>query len=192
MSLKPSRRLNAPELLRLTRAPSEQLPRSIANIAIRSETSTRRKLGRYVNWLAILLAACVFLIALPAKGADPVDPDEPPITHVREGEPAPFDGDLFPPIKALRLGLRVEHCDERTAAELARATRILEVEIQRERDKAQAAIDAERMRRELAEAQLEVYSAWYRSPEFVTIIAIVGAVSLVIGTAALADAVLGR
>lgn len=78
------------------------------------------------------------------------------------------------------------------AADIAKATRIFEVELKAEKDKLKAMLETERMHREVLERRIDELSAWYRSPEFVAIVAVGGAVALIIGTAALADAVLNR
>jgi hypothetical protein len=78
------------------------------------------------------------------------------------------------------------------AADIAKVTRIFEVELKAEQDKLKAMLEAERMRREVLQRQIDKISVWYRSPEFVAIVSIGGAVALILGTAALADAVLNR
>ena len=152
----------------------------------------RSSVASWTVFLAILLSAFVFLSAWPANGQPTDQTTEPPITYLEKGDPAPFSGDLFPPEKSARLGLRIEHCQQMAAADIAKATRIFEVELKAEKDKLKAMLETERMHREVLERRIDELSAWYRSPEFVAIVAVGGAVALIIGTAALADAVLNR
>lgn len=122
----------------------------------------------------------VFLNACPARGAADELPEELPIVYLEEGEPAPFDGDLFPPEKSIRIGLRLEGCQERAAIDLGHATRIFEIELKRESDKAVAKLEAEQARRQLIETELERARAWYRTPEFVASVAVVLTVASVV------------
>lgn len=156
--------------------PTQQTMRPIAptkSNLIRWTLDRNEKLTAFV---AILLGAFVFSSACPARGAEPENPGEPPITYLEEGDAAPFAGDLFPPAKSTRLGIRLEGCQQKAALDLSHTTQIFENELQRERDKGAARLKAEHDRKLVWKAEAERAGAWYRSPEFIAPIAIAGTI----------------
>lgn len=117
---------------------------------------------------------------------------EEPIIFLEEGEPAPFAGDLFPPEKSIRLGIRLETCQERLILDLSHAKQIFEIELRRCEDRAAARLNAANQRAEVYKRELEAAQAWYRSPPFIAGVAVVATVATILATAALADAVLNH
>lgn len=95
------------------------------------------------------------------------DQSEPQITAINKGEPAPFDGDLYPIDVSIRFGLAVEHCLERSAAELDYQRKLTDIEIAKTQAIATASTDTDARRIQLLHAQLDEANAWYRSTPFV-------------------------
>lgn len=98
---------------------------------------------------------------------------EPSVVHLGVGDVAPFDGDLFTVERSIRMGLRVEGCEEQTRLNLTRTTRIFEAELRYERQAAAARLDAQLARTEIVKLELDEALAWYRSPVVVATVAVV-------------------
>lgn len=143
---------------------------------------TRRALNLTL-FVATLLSVSV-IFASSAKGS------ENEITHVQEGEPAPFTGDLFPVEDSVKFAIKLETCEERAAIDSAHMKTIYDIELQREKDKREAMVEAEQKRTQLMRDQLAEANSWYRQPAFVAVVAVVATMTAVIGAAVLADAVL--
>ncbi len=92
---------------------------------------------------------------------------------IREGEYAPFDGDLFPPERSLRLGMRLEYCEEKATAKLTHATAVSDNELQRCRDKAEIRAQSAADRLAALQLRLDDSLAFYRHPAFVSFVAVV-------------------
>lgn len=176
MSYKPLMPVKRLALTPSIAVPTPQTMRPIVPTKSKSMRSALDRNEKLTAFVAILLGAFVFSSACPAKGAEPESPGEPPITYLEEGDAAPFAGDLFPPAKSTRLGIRLEGCQQKAALDLSHATQIFENELQRERDKGVARLDAERDRKLVWKAEAEKANAWYRSPEFIAPIAIAGTI----------------
>jgi len=102
---------------------------------------------------------------------------------LREGEPAPFAGQLLNTELAISLGLKAEQCQKRIEIELGRQTDInrLELDYQKQLRK----IDAEKRAKEIEvyQKQLDKSEVWYRHPIFVasvTFVLTVGSVLVAI------------
>ena len=89
---------------------------------------------------------------------------------MREGDPAPFDGQLIPTERAVRLALRIKYQDERHQAELARLVRLHEIETKAAVTRGAIQIDAASQRAEIYRRELKEADAWYRSPVFIAVI----------------------
>ncbi len=137
----------------------------------------------------ILLLALAFLLACPAGAQE--TPSDPPPVPLAAGEPAPFDGDLWPPIRSLRVTLRAEGCEERKALELRHAARGFEIDLKYERRAASNRARADADRIQILRDALAETSAWYRSPTFVAAVASVATLALVVVSAVVLEAVLG-
>jgi hypothetical protein len=137
----------------------------------------------------ILLLALATLRACPA-GAQEIPSDPPPVP-LNAGDPAPFDGDLWSPVRSLRVTLRAEACEERRVLELGHAARGFEIDLKYERQSAtnRAKADAERI--ELLRGALADATAWYSSPTFVAAVSSVATLALVVVSAVVLEAVLG-
>lgn len=131
--------------------------------------------------VATLLVGLVTLRACPASGqAIPSDSsggagatvgDENPVP-LAEGELAPFDGDLWPVIRSLRMALRAENCIEGAAADLAHAVRGFEIELQFDRRTAATKREADQERIRVLTVALDEANPWYESPAFVATVAV--------------------
>ncbi len=132
-----------------------------------------------------LLAALAIFLASPANaqpisydGADPGDVDP---VYLKTGELAPFNGDLWPPVRSMRLVLRAEYCAEKAATDLRNAARKFTIELDAKDQMAQATRDADAERIRILTEALENARPWYESPYFViptTVAATVGLVAL--------------
>lgn len=105
-----------------------------------------------------------------------------------QGEPAPFDGDLYPIDVSIRYALEIEGCTERAAAEAEHAAKLHQVELQRLRGVAAADSRADKERIKLLQAQLVTADAWYRSPPFVAAVAATASVAGLLVAAVLVQA----
>ena len=103
------------------------------------------------------------------------------VVPLKAGERAPFTGQLVPTEQAIRLLQAAEGCDERIAAEIARAeglgaARVGHITQLR-------ALDAElwATERQLLHAQIREQDAWYRGPIAVATLTVLGSTLLFIG-----------
>jgi len=126
----------------------------------RSNGSRRRSLIALASFAATLLLSQNSLSA-------------PRAVPLAKGEPAPFAGQLIDTETAITLGTKAADCGSRTATEVTRAVRLVQVDVdlcQRHREidheASLATIDA-------VELRLDAASAWYRSPVFVASVSVV-------------------
>jgi hypothetical protein len=173
--------------------------RQIYNTGESSSRWTLDKNEKLTACVATLLVALVFLRACPAGGqATPSDPsdgagatagDEDPVP-LAEGEAAPFDGDLWPVMRSIRMAMRAEACAERAELELRHEARKFEIELKFERDTAKASRDADQERIRVLTVALEGANPWYRSPAFVATVAVVATLTAVLTAVAVIEAAL--
>lgn len=116
---------------------------------------------RRLKWLATTLVGLTGLQSSPTRA------EEPPVTYLTAGEPAPFAGDLFPVSRSVRLGLEIEACKENAKRDLQLAHRTTEIELERATELFELQLSASRR-------ALEFYGAWYRQPEFVVLMTALG------------------
>lgn len=123
-------------------------------------------------------------IGLSAPQADPVCEGSRCAVPVREGEPAPFTGQLLSTDLAIDLGMKADSCDRRLDLELEFQREKLELqidlqkrllEIEREGCKAQKSLLFRRLE------QSEGIS-WYEHPAFVASITAIAVVLVFIGS----------
>lgn len=107
---------------------------------------------------------------------------------LREGEAAPYTGDLYPVDVSVRFALEVEGCQERADAALDHARKIAEIELAKTRSLAQASTEASQQRIALLDAQLDDAQAWYRSTPFVATVAVVSTVAILLTSTVLVQA----
>ncbi len=116
-----------------------------------------------------LVFAC--LTVYPARAAG--EGEEQSIVVLEAGDVAPFAGDLYTIARSIRMALRLEGFEERAKLKLEREYSAFEVEL-KYRDSVQATkLEAKDSRIELLERELGEALAWYRSPVFVTLVAVV-------------------
>lgn len=149
-----------------------------------SDSISARRLKRLV-WLLILL---LVLVGLPGSAEAKTEGDVV-VVPLLEGEPAPFTGDLFPIRLALDFGLKLELCQERTAAEVSRLVRIHAIELQALEDKNQIREDANRA--QIVALQNSIESQFYREPWFVATLSIVVTVGALLVSLYAYDAIAG-
>lgn len=113
---------------------------------------------------------------------------EPQITELQEGEPAPFDGDLFPVDLSIRWAIEIEGCAERAARELDHLNKVHQLELKRLRGLAASDSRADQARVKFLTAELDKARAWYRSPEFVAVTAATVAVAVLLASTVLVQA----
>ena len=150
------------------------------NIAMQYANSTSDSAPRriFCGVILVLVFACLTAYPRSAKGEDETaGPAEHGIVYLGAGELAPFAGDLFPPSRSARIGLRLEGCEERAALKIRFAARTFENDLNYARDIAAEKVRAERARMELVERELALAMAWYRSPVFAAICAAVATVA---------------
>jgi len=87
--------------------------------------------------------------------------------------------------------MRLERCQEKAQADLTRAIRLGEVELDRVNARARIERLADRDRIELLRGELASTAAWYRRPEFVATLTAVITIAAVIGTVYVYDAIAG-
>lgn len=173
--------------------------RQIYNIGESSSRWMLDKNEKLSFCVATLLVALVFLRACPASGqpipSEPSDGaaatagDEDPIP-LAEGEAAPFDGDLWPPIRSIRMAMRAEVCEEKSAARLAHAVRKFQIELGFDRRMAEAHRDADRERIRILTLALDEANPWHRSPAFVAVVSITATLGAILVAVAIIEAAL--
>ena len=150
----------------------------ISNTAKPCEFLMRSNVAKLRICAAILASALTICAA-----SNSVYATEPTITSLAQGDPAPFDGDLYPVDVSIRWALEIEGCAERAALELDHEKQLHAIEIAKQRALAEANDRANKRRLELLQAELETTNAWYRSPVFVaTAAATIAVAGLLIST----------
>lgn len=127
-----------------------------------------------------LLGACVSFGDCPNALAD-----TPMITTIKEGEAAPFDGDLYPIEDSIRMALALDDSEARCAAELNHLRELQRIEINTLQQVTDNRADADQERLEVLELQLEDRNAWYREPAFVATVATVVTVATMLAATVL-------
>jgi hypothetical protein len=115
---------------------------------------------------------------------------EPTITSLAQGDPAPFDGDLYPVDVSIRWALEIEGCAERAALDLDHEKQLHAIEIAKQLALAEANDLANKRRLELLQAELKTVNAWYRSPVFVAAVSATAATGVLIVAAVLVQSVI--
>lgn len=172
--------------LRLRKAPSSPTRSSTKSTVSPCDVSMSDR-GIGLKICAAILAS-VFATFADCPSASATTPSEPQITAVSEGEPAPFDGDLYPIDVSIRYALEIEGCSERAAADAEHASRLHKVELQRLRGLAAADSRADKQRIALLQSQLDTERAWYRSPTFVAAVSATVAVATLLVSTVLVQA----
>lgn len=92
--------------------------------------------------------------------------------HLRQGEPAPFDGDLLPVRLSVELGMKIETQKAMCEAESRHQSKLHQIRADADARRAavKAAADAKRV--ELLTSELDAAGAWYRSPAFVAAVSV--------------------
>lgn len=118
---------------------------------------------------AKLTVCAVILAAGSATFADcPIAwSNEPQVTAVEAGEPAPFAGDLYPVDVSVRWALEIEGCAERAALESRHVADRHAIELEKIAQIHAAEGRAAAARIRLLQDQIDADTAWYRSPAFV-------------------------
>jgi hypothetical protein len=134
--------------------------------------------------LTIALPAIVFAEEAPADGEE--------VVPLAEGEPAPFDGQLFPTDLAIRIGFRIENLQLRLEADVERAEALCRAH--REYDAQVLQLEQERRDFEITQLRERVQEQareiarpipWYRTWAFGFGMGILGSIILVGGAVAL-------
>jgi hypothetical protein len=137
----------------------------------------------------ILLGGLVFLRACPAKGqATPSDEQDP--VPLAQGEPAPFAGDLWPAVRSVRMLLRAEHCEARSALHLDHARRRSEIELEYERARCEALAEGYEERIGVLRRALAAAQPWHESPSFVATVSVLATLAGVLVVAVIIEAAL--
>jgi len=113
----------------------------------------------------------VFAYSIDCQARADKPPAEEDIIFLEAGAIVPFAGDLYPPIRAARMGAAATFCQERIDAKIEHAAKIHRIEIQRVEDKAAIRADADARRLELSQSELDKAQSWDRSPVFVAAVA---------------------
>lgn len=145
--------------------------RSTLNTSAHSRSSTRPSAASRAICILIPLLVLVGSLAWPRTALGQTD--DRAVTYLDVGQVAPFAGDLFPVRLSIDLGLRLERCAEFAALELATVKARHAAELRFRREAMAAKLDAERTRRAILTRELAEAGAWYRSPVFVSIVAVV-------------------
>ena len=129
----------------------------------------------------LLFIAVVMVWCCSAKAA------EPAIVPVQAGQPAPFAGQLIPPLTAARMGVSIESCDARIALDVAHAEEIAAAQVQYQRDLLAAADQAAQAREYALRQQLdEQRPRWYQHPAFIATVSVIGgALAVLLGAVAI-------
>jgi hypothetical protein len=107
-----------------------------------------------------------------------------------EGEAAPFDGDLWPVTRSLRMALRAEACAERAAADLAHAVRGFEIELKFDRKEAEVERRGDQDRILILKNALANAHPWYREPVFVAFVSVAATLTAILVAVAVIEAAL--
>ena len=107
---------------------------------------------------------------------------------MREGEPAPFTGDLYPVEESVRMALEADTCAERAALNLQRLSDRHRVELEKLAAIQDATARSRELRIELLRNQLASETAWHRSPAFVASVSVVVSVAVLLTSAFLLQA----
>ena len=138
---------------------------------------------RPMNFAATLLSASVFCAAYPTASAG-----EPKITTVKQGEPAPFDGDLYPVEDSIRLALALDDADARCAATLNHLRELQRIELDTAEKVAISSAQANNERLDALEWQLAEANVWYRDPAFVAVVTATVTVAAMLAATVLIEA----
>lgn len=152
----PSKRKSAPEPSWQSSGMSERLPP--LNVTTSKPSPSWMRPAAHVR----MLCAVTLLLSLGLCQSSAAAQAVP----IEEGEPAPFSGQLLRPAEAAALVVKVEQAAERTAIEIARATRIHEADLQLVEARHGARADAAEKRAFIYQTALEVRDAWYRHEAF--------------------------
>lgn len=150
----------------------------------------QNKRRRPAHYVAILLGGLVFLRACPVVGQPTSSNDDQDPVAVLVGEPAPFAGDLWPPLRSLRMALRAETCAERAAIDLRHEARKFQIELKHEKDTADLRRQADQERIAILMAALDEGVPWYESPAFVAVVASAATVAAILVATVVIDAAL--
>jgi len=153
------------------------------NIARRCKGSTSGNAPKPMRCGPILVAVVLIYGASPIAYGTTLE-----ITTIKQGEPAPFSGDLFPPADSIRWALEIETCTERASVDFEHAERLHEVELERLRGLMNAEARADKQRIALLDAELEAARAWYRSPAFVAVVAATAGMAILLSSTILVQA----
>lgn len=132
-----------------------------------SRSSARGRLGRPIAYAGILALGLGILTASPdACAAEGTAKPEPEIVTLETGDPAPFAGDLYPPVVSIRWALALEAGSERYQLELkhTRERHTAALDGARKAAAVQARADARLIA--ALEVELVEFRAWYNAPMF--------------------------
>lgn len=107
---------------------------------------------------------------------DPLDPKSCS-TPLKDGEAAPYAGQLLTPKLAITLGQKAQWCDQRWQLKLDREVGLLQVELDKERQLRKIDVESYQAQIKLYQKSLESGIPFYREPWFVATVAIVGTVA---------------
>lgn len=129
--------------------------------------------------LRVPLAACVAILLL-SPNTSTAQAEAEKVTPLLKGQSAPFTGQLLPVETAIRLGVKASQCNERTAAEVSRAVRLVGVDLDLSERKRAIEAEAAASRLELMRMEVDEAQRWYRAPVFVAGVSVLLTAALVV------------
>lgn len=140
----------------------------------------------------LAVGALLLTLACPAGGKAQAfpricDPDDAKscVQPVAAGEPAPFDGQLMTNRRAAKLAVLAGGCQDRVDLEVARERELAAIALNGEKalrasDQATAQVKVDLLMKRMAEMEDILTPRWYERPAFVSAVAVVATVAVLV------------